>query len=321
MDRRGFARLAALGLLAPLASRGQTPAKPRRIGFLSLDVAAMEYEEPLRQLGWVEGKTIVVERRLEPKSSGHVELMPAAAEELVRLEVELIITDGTDAALAAKNATKSIPIVMAAVGDPVAVGIVSNLAHPGGNITGYSMITTDIAIKRASLVHELLPSARRVGLLVDPSSRILSIMREKSEAAYRALGVTLVPIEPIGGSDEATLAEVARRQIEVFELPLDAPREQAAAVMEVARRHRLAIIAGGRNFLEAGALMTLANNVDDQGRRVAAQIDRILRGANPGDIPIEQPTRFELGINLKTAQALGVAVPKSLLLRADQVIR
>ena len=322
-DRRSFVRLAAAGLvLGPGAARAQTAGKPRRIGFLSASVETMEYEEPLRQLGWIEGKTVVVERRLKPEDDGKVELLPAAAAELVRLKCELIITDGTDAALAAKQSTQSIPIVMAAIGDPVAMGIVTSLAHPGGNITGYSMVSTDLAPKRAALVHELLPSARRVALIVGTGSGIAPLLRAKAETAYRALGITPIPVEfDASSTDEGVLARAVDLHVQAVEIAFDGPMEEVGPLMDIALRHRLPVIAGGTTMLKAGALMSFSNNVGDQGRRVAAQIDKILRGARAGDLPIEQPTRFEFGINLKTAQFLGIAVPQSLLVRADEVVR
>jgi putative ABC transport system substrate-binding protein len=319
IDRRKFVLDAVIGLCAsPLMVQAQDTAKRRRIAFLALRDApyTMEWETPLRQLGWIEGKNIIIERRF----IGERRQLPRAVEDLIRLEVELIITDGTDAALAAKRGTTTIPIVMAAVGDPVGMGIVASLANPGGNITGYSMVSTEIAAKRAALVHELLPAVRRIALVGDRESAIGQRLRRESEAAYRSLGVTPVAV------DADTLQELqenlAPRAVQAVELAFDAPTpERAAEAITAMMRLRLPAIVGGKLLLEAGDLMALFNDADDQGGRVAAMIDKILRGARPADIPIEQPTKFVFLINLKAAKALDITVPQSMLLRADEVIR
>ena len=326
-DRRGFVRGAVVGLLfVPWPVRAQMAPKVRRVGFLSVgarpssEAELHEGDEELRQLGWVEGKNVVVERRY---TNGR-ERLPAAAEELVRLNVDLIVTEGTDAALAAKNATTTIPIVMAAVGDPVAAGIVASLARPGGNITGYSMVSTEVMPKRAALLHELLPSAGRVAVMIVPKefSRLIELMRNQAEAAYGSLGLQPIFVEfsPARGF-EAGLAEAVRERAQALDIPVWFPGPDPSTMMQAAIRYRLPTMVGQRNLLEAGGLIYFAHNSDDQARRVAVIIDKVLRGAKPADTPIEQPTRFELGINLKTAKALGLTVPQSLLLRADEVIQ
>ncbi len=319
MDRRTFVCFAAAGFVAtPLAVRGQAATKMRRVGFLSYDVTAdlKELLAPLRERGWIEGKNIVVERRL-------TDLLPAAAQELVRLNVELIIADGTEATLAAKNATTSIPIVMLGAGDPVGMGIVESLARPGGNVTGYSGVALNIGAKRAALVHELLPKAQRVALLTGWMG-IGQLMIEASEAAYRSLGVTPVLIqraEDLKGL-ERVLAEAVRLGVQAVEMdPVDLPADDVTAIMTIAMRYRLPVIVNSKDLLAAGALMSFSSDPNDQLRRVALIIDKILRGAKPADIPVEQPTRFELGINQKVAKALGIEVPQSLLVRANEVIR
>jgi putative ABC transport system substrate-binding protein len=323
IDRRAFTCVLAAGLFgAPLAVRAQTQTKMRRIGVLAPSTPTpLGYEAPLRDLGWIEGKNLVVERRF---TNFKYELLPGAAEELVRLKVELIIAGGTEATLAAKNATTTIPIVMAGAADPVGMGIVASLARPGGNITGYSEVGTELAAERAARVHELLPGAQRFALPVERKSRIAQFLRGKSEAAYRSLGVTPVVIEGTGGMKELrdALEEAGRVSVQAVDLMgFDAPAEDAPAIIATTMRYRLPVIAGGAVLLEAGALMSLTNDPDDQGRRVAAMTDKILRGAKPADIPIEQPTRFRLSINLKAAKALGIEVPQSILLRADEVIQ
>ena len=325
-DRRGFVRGAVVGLLfVPRPVRAQMAPKVRRVGFLSVgprpssEAELHEGEEELRQLGWVEGKNVVVERRY---TNGR-DRLPAAAEELVRLKVDLIVTGGTEAALAAKNATTTIPIVMASVGDPVAAGIVASLARPGGNITGYSMVSTEVVPKRAALLHELLPSAGRVAVMIAPKEfgRVVELIRNEAEAAYRSLGMQPIFVEflPARGF-EAFLAEAVRERAQALDIAL-VPGPDPATMMQAALRDRLPTMVGQRNLLEAGGLIYFAHNSDDQARRVAVIIDKVLRGTKPADIPIEQPTRFELGINLKTAKALGLTVPQSLLLRADEVIQ
>jgi putative tryptophan/tyrosine transport system substrate-binding protein len=320
MDRRRFGRLIVGSLvIAPLAGRAQTATGVRRLGFLSTaapgnDDEIKKHLAALRKLGWIEGRNIVVQSRF---TAGR-EALPTAAQELVRLKVELIITDGTLSALAAKNATTTIPIVMASVGDPVAMGIVASLSRPGGNITGYSIVSVEKVTKRAALLHELLPAAQRVALVVYSDNPLSRVMAKEAEAAYRGLGVQTIFIEP--ASVEDVLGDAVRRQAQA----LDAPylgREDAIRFIEVAMRYRLPVMGSGREAIEAGAVMSFEMDTDDQARRVAAIIDKILRGARPADIPIEQPTRFELLINLRSAKALGIEVPPSLLLRADEVIR
>ena len=327
IDRRAFTCLLAAGLfVAPLAVRAQTPTKMRRLGVLAPSAPfPLGYEAPLRDLGWIEGKNIVVERRF---TNFKYELLPGAAEELVRLKVELIIAGGTDATLAAKNATTSIPIVMGSSAEPVGMGIVASLARPGGNITGYSIVGTELAAQRAALVHELLPGAQRIALIVERTRPVVQLLRRQSEAAYRSLGVTPVVIEGTGGMKEFrdVLEEAGRLGVQAMDLlGWEAPVEDVPAIIATTMRYRLPVIISGgvegRALLEAGGLMSLTNDVDDQGRRVAAMIDKILRGTKPADIPIEQPTRFRLSVNLKAAKALGIAVPQSLLLRADELIQ
>jgi putative ABC transport system substrate-binding protein len=329
IDRRAFTCLLAAGVfVAPLAVRAQTPTKMRRVGVLTPSEPSptpLGYEAPLRDLGWIEGKNLVVERRF---TNFKYELLPGAAEELVRLKPELIITAGTEATLAAKNATTSIPIVMASAADPVGSGIVASLARPGGNITGYSIIGTELAAERAARVHELLPRAQRVALIAERTRPVVQLLRRETEVAYRSLGVTPVAIEGTGGMKEfqEALDQAGRLGVQAVDLMgWEAPVEDASAIIATTMRYRLPVIISGggegRALLEAGGLMSLTNDYDDQGRRVAVMIDKILRGTKPADIPIEQPTRFRLSINLKAAKALGIEVPQSLLLRADEVIR
>ena len=274
---------------------------------------------PLRELGWIEGRNLAVERRF---ANLQVDPLRPYAEELVRLKVEVILTFGTEAAFAAKNATTSIPIVLSSAGDPVGTGLVASLARPGGNITGYSIVSSEIEAKRAALIHELLPAAQRIALVVDPSNRISGALRKRADEAFRSLGVQPIFIEAT--SEQQLLdvpAEAVRQRAQALEMPAGITGASARRLMQSAIGYRLPIVVPDRDLLEAGALMAFYPNTDDLGRRVAAIVDKILRGAKPADIPIEQPTRFTLLINLKTAKALGNTVPQSLLLRADEVIQ
>jgi putative ABC transport system substrate-binding protein len=319
IDRRSFARIVVAGLLAaPFAVGAQTIVRARRIGFLAGWRDAQPWEAPLRSLGWIEGKNLVIERRTMEGG----DLLPSAADELVRLKPELIITDGTEAALAAKNATTSIPIVMASAGDPVAMGIVTSLARPGGNITGYSILSPEMAAKRAALIRDLLPAVQRVAVVLDGTNKISDLLRKSAEAAYRSLGVQPLFIQA-SSSEEVRdrLGDATRQGIQAVEIDFDIPGDDAARIIAAANRYRLPVIATGRHLLDAGALMSLDVNTDELGQRVAAIIDKLLHGAKPADLPIEQPTKFTLIVNMKAAKALGIAFPQSMLLRADEVIR
>ena len=325
IDRRSFVRLAVAGIaLGSSVARAQTGTAMRRIGVLSIGPTDTEEQRrelmiPMRELGWIEGRNLAVERRF---ANLQVDPLRPYAEDLVRLKVEVILTFGTEAAFAAKNATTSIPIVLSSAGDPVGTGLVASLARPGGNITGYSIVSSEIEAKRAALMHELLPAAQRIAVVVDPSNRISDLLRKRADEAFRSLGVQPIFIEAT--SEQQLLdvpAEAVRQRAQALEMPGGITGASARRLMQSAIGSRLPIVAADRDLLEAGALMAFYPNTDDRGRRVAAIVDKILRGAKPADIPIEQPTRFTLLINLNTAKALGITVPQSLLLRADEVIQ
>jgi putative ABC transport system substrate-binding protein len=325
IDRRSFVRLAVAGIaLGSSVARAQTGTAMRRVGVLSIGRTETEEERrelmiPMRELGWIEGRNLAVERRF---ANLQVDPLRPYAEELVRLKVEVILTFGTEAAFAAKNTTTSIPIVLSSAGDPVGTGLVASLARPGGNITGYSIVSSEIEAKRAALMHELLPAAQRIAVVVDPSNRISGSLRKRADEAFRSLGVQPIFIEAT--SEQQLLdvpAEAVRQRAQALEMPSGITGASARRLMQSAIGYRLPIVVTDRGLLEAGALMAFYANTDDRGRRVAAIVDKILRGAKPADIPIEQPTRFTLLINLKTAKALGLTIPQSLLLRADEVIQ
>ena len=326
MDRRAFIGGVSCALiLVPLAARAQTGTTIRRIGVLGSGAQPTPDEflqayAPLRELGWVEGKNLLVERRY---ANGRAELLRPFAEELVRLKVELIATNGTDATLAAKNATTTIPIIIWSAGDPVRTGLVASLAQPGGNITGYSFVAPELDAKRLSLLHELLPTAQRVGVLENSTNPIFGVKQKETEPLYRSLGMQTIIVEVAAASDlENAVAEMARRRAQVLVLAADSLfRVNRVLIMNAALRYALPTMVEGGDMLEAGGLLSYAVSLAEANHRHAAFIDKILRGAKPADLPIEQPTKFELGINLKTAKALGITVPQSLLLRADEVIR
>jgi putative ABC transport system substrate-binding protein len=274
----------------------------------------------LHELGWIEGQNLIVERR---EVDGGDKLLGSLAEQLVQLKVEIIVTNGTEAALAAKNATKSIPIVMLSVGDPVRTGLVASLARPGGNITGYSIVSPESEVKRIALLRELLPTAQRIGVLVNPQNPMSDIVRQESERAYHSLGMQPIFVEVLGPEELVDrVAEVAQRQGQAMVVGADPLfMTNRVALMRAALTYALPTVVEARVMADAGALVSYHVSWWEQCRRHAAFIDRILRGAKPADLPIEQPTQFELLINLKTAKALRIFVPQTLLSRADEVIQ
>jgi putative ABC transport system substrate-binding protein len=326
MRRREF--MALLGTVAtmPLAARAQQPGRVYRIGYLGtgsreqiLDLIRA-LEEGLRSLGYRIGDNVVIEYRL---ADGDTERVPALAAELARLGVDVITAANTANAVAAMKATTTIPIVMANSVDPVAAGLVATLARPGGNVTGFTQDTGDeLNGKRLELLKEILPSISRLGILWNPDfaanlKRVTS-MREVA----RPLGLTLVSAEARGlDALEQAFATMAAERAQAFVLFADPVlfnyRSQVGAM---ALKDRLPAITGPREYAEAGLLLSYGANLQDLFRRVPVFIDKIFKGAKPGDLPVEQPTKFEMIVNLRTAKALGLIVPPSVLARADEVI-
>jgi putative ABC transport system substrate-binding protein len=312
-------------IFAPVIVRAQTAGAVRRIGTLSSGARPppdeFEHEfDPLQEIGWIEGKNLVIERRY---TNGNAELLRPFAEELVQLKVELIVTNGTDSALAVRNATTTIPIILWGAGDPVRTGLVETLARPGGNVTGMSIVSTEIDAKRLSLLREVLPAARRVGVLLNSTNPISAIRKKDSERIYPTLGLQPIIIEVGAGSEiDPAIAEIFRQRGEALVIPSDSLfYVNRDALLRAALKRSLPSFVASSEMLEAGALVSYSHSLPEIRRRVAAFIDKILRGAKPADLPIEQPTKFELGINLKTAKSLGLTIPRSLLLRADEVLR
>lgn len=320
--RRRFVGSLGGGLLvASLAAGAQPASRIRRIAVLSPGPdAGAEFQDiaaVMRAFGWVEGKNF----SLQPRSANaQLDRLRSMANELAALKVDVIVAYGTDAAQAAGSATTTIPIVVVSAGDPVSAGLVASLAHPGGNITGYTFIHPEIVRKKAALLHETLPTVRRVCVLINPVGRT-SAGSLATQAAYRSLGLQPLLIEVATEPQFLdALAEASRQRAEALDFAqLSMPIPDA--LMQAVRRSKLPAMVSDRDDVEAGGLMSFTPDLNDGYRRVGAIIDKILRGARPADLPIEQPTRFELVVSLKVAKALGITVPKSILARADRVIQ
>jgi putative tryptophan/tyrosine transport system substrate-binding protein len=324
ISRRTFLGTVIGGLIAaPRATEAQQSTGIRRIGILTPAAVATgppyeEFREALRGLGYIEGTNIALEFRL---AGGKVELLPELAADLVRLKVDVIVTDGGEPSVrAAMNATKTIPIVMGTGPDPVASGLVPSLARPGGNVTGLTLPYADFAGKRLQLLKEAVPRVTRIAVLWDQANA--TIQFRATEAAARPLGVQLQSLPVRGPADFDGAFEAARRG-RVGALLLLASRvlfEHRSAIVDRALKHRLpGLFEPG--FAEVGGLMSYGPSVPDNFRRVAVYVDKILKGAKPADLPFEEPSIFRLVINLKTAKALGLTIPPSLLSRADEVIQ
>jgi len=316
-----------LGLfLAPLAAGAQQPAKLPRIGLLIQNPIAPvahlweAFRQGLRELGYVEGQNIAIEVR---SAEGKYERLPALAAELVRLRVDAIVVGSTPAAFAAKQATMTIPIVMAGVGDPVGSGLVTSLARPAGNITGLSLLTSELSAKQLELLKEALPKVSRVAVLWNPATQSHPLILREAKAAAQALGVQLQLLEVRNPDDfERAFGVATRRRAAGLLVLADAMfLSHRTRIANLAAKSRLPAMYGLTEHAQAGGLMAYAPNFAGLFRQAATYVDKILKGAKPADLPVEQPTRFELVINMKTAKALGLTFPPSILIRADQVIQ
>ena len=319
--------LAALGGAAaawPLAARAQQSGKLQTIGFMgqSTRSAASEWVAPfvqrLRELGRIEGRTVTIEYRW---AEGREERIAQIAAEFVRLKVDIVVTSGTPEVLAAKQATSVIPIVFATAGDPVANGLIDSLARPGGNVTGLSLQSNDIAGKRLGLLREVVPGLGRLAILANVSNPFSVLELGETRAAARMLGLEADSLEIRQGEDIATAFEAVKGRAEAVYVCTDGlVNANRIRINTLALAARLPTMHGYRDYVEAGGLMSYGANLPDLFRRSADYVDKILRGAKAGDIPVEQPTKFDLAINLTTAKALGLKIPESFLLRADEVI-
>jgi putative ABC transport system substrate-binding protein len=324
VNRRRFFRAAVCAILAaPPLARAQTRTNVRRIGILY--PGAPDSAEELQgergqrsKLGWIEGQNLLVERRY---ANHNPDSLRPLAEELVRLKVEVIVTAGTAATLAAMSATNTIPIVFASAGDPAGAGLVASLARPGGNVTGFSIVGTEMTAKRLAVLRELLPAVPRVGIL-ETSNPYYRAARKAREQACRSLSIQPIFVEVATSSDVAkAVAEVARRGGQGLLVDPEALfQDNLIELMRAVLRHALPMATSRAFIQEVGALVSYDNVKSEEDDRGAAFVDRILRGARPADLPVEQPTKFELIINLKTAKTLGIFVPPSLLSRAHEFI-
>ena len=322
MDRRTFfVGTGAVLFATPLAVEAQQAATPYHVGYLSSSVTVFEgFRNGLRELGYIEGQNLVIDARL---AAGKIERLPALAAELVRARVDVIAAVSPPAIQAAKAATTSIPIVMAFTSvDPVQSGFVQSLGRPGGNITGVAMIADDIAGKRLALLKDMLPRATRLALLAQVNhSSSLTQARAAKETA-NTLGIEVEIVEVHGSHDyDKALGAVRRQTPGLFILANPTFFDDRQQLAALAMRHRLATLCEWRDMTETGCLMSYGPSIPDLYRRVGTYLDRIRKGAKPGELPVEQPTKFELVINLKTAKALGLTIPTSLLGRADEVIQ
>ena len=323
MDRRTFlAGTGAVVLAVPLAAQAQKPTKVYRIGFLRAGspptIWIEAFQQGLRERGYVNGQNVVIEFRF---TDGSHDRLPQLAEELVRSKVDVILASSSPSAVAAKNATRSLPIVFVNVYDPVGLGLVPSLGHPGGNITGLSYSSADLGGKRLELLRELVPKMRRVAVLAHPATPSSPKQLKEAEVAARALGIQVQEV-PVRSPNDFESAVKAVRGADAL-LPLEVAffTTHRARLVGLAATSRLPAIYGVKELAEAGGLMSYGVHFADLYRRAATYIDKILKGATPADLPVEQPTKFELVINLKTAKALGLTIPPLLLARADEVIQ
>ena len=304
----------------------EQPKKISRIGLLSnlsaSNTTAWEqaFRHGLSDLGWIEGKNITIEYRY---SSGRNERLRELAAQLVHLKVDVIVTSISPETEAAKNATKKIPIVMASVGDPVGSGFVVSLAHPGGNITGLTNLAPQLSGKRLELLKETVPNLTRVAVIWDPDTPISSLAWKESHAPARALGLQLYSMEVRSANEfDEAFANATRARVGAVSIGPNTPvAGNQKRVAEVAVKYRLASIWQLSEFIDVGGLMAYGPDRSDLFRRAAAYVDKILKGRMPADLPVEQPTKFEFAINLKTAKQLGLTIPPNVLARADRVIK
>jgi putative tryptophan/tyrosine transport system substrate-binding protein len=325
--RREFIILLASATAWPRAAHAQQQAgKVPRIGFLGVTSPSdrpsllAAFRQGLRELGWVEGQNIVIDYRF---AEDRLDRLPDLAAELVRLKVDIIVSVGTQGVTAAKNATETIPIVMIGVRDPVGTGLIASLARPGGNVTGVSgSAGLEIVIKQLELLKETVPKAHRVAILSNPANAYHQLAIREVSVAAGSLGVQLQLLEARGPNEfDGAFAVMAKERVGALLVVSDVIfNNHRTRLADLAARSRLPAAYGVRESVEAGGLMSYGTSFLDLHRRSAAYVDKILKGAKPADLPVEQPTKFELVINLKTAKALGLTVPPTLLARVDEVI-
>jgi putative ABC transport system substrate-binding protein len=324
MRRREFITLLGGTAAWPLAARAQQRGKLPTIGFLGQHARSAVTEwtaafvQRLRELGWIEGRTIAIEYRW---AEGRNERFTEIADEFVRRNVDIIVTSGTPPVLAAKQATTGIPIVFAAAGDPVEAGLVASLARPGGNVTGLSNQTPDLAAKRLEILREVVPGLRRLAILSNVGNRLAVLEMREVQVAASTLGLEVVTLEIQRGEDIAPVFEALKARADALYVCLDALLlTNRIRINTLALTARLPMMTATRDSVEVGGLISYGPNFPELWRRAGDYVDKVLRGAKPADIPVEQPTKFDLAVNLTTAKALGLEVPPMLLARADEVI-
>ena len=326
MDRRAFIGAASCLVAVTYAATAQQTRPVRRIGWLwnerpFLTPDGVQWSTRyLRDLGWTEGRNLAVERRF---TRGDANLLPGLAEELVRLKVDLIVAEGTRVTLAVKQVTNHIPIIVARSGDPVAAGLVASLARPGANVTGTSTTSLDLDSKRFEILRELMPAVKHVGELLVPANPLTRVTRTQHKGVLNALGMQLIVVEVTQVDDlENAVAEVAGRGSQVLYVsPEPLLNDNFPHILRAAQKHSLPILVDTTEWLEQlGVLASYGPDQDELDRQLAFFIDKILRGAKPADLPVQQPRKFEFAISLKTAKAFGITIPPSLVLRADRVI-
>ena len=327
MDRReAIIAVVALGAI-PFAAESQQAAKVARIGYLGRDIASARhlpeaFLRGLRDLGYVEDRNVVIEYR---DAEGKAERLPALAADLVALKVDIIVAASIQPALAAKQATGTLPIVFASVGDPVSSGLVTSLARPGGNVTGLSFLAPELVGKHLELLKQAVPGVSQVAVVWQPGffgERMERDLLKRAEVAAQALGMRPQFVDARNPADfDRAFAEMTRvRAGALTVLSSSMFLGERRRLVDLAAKHRLPAEYPYREFVDAGGLMSYGANIADLYRRASAYVDKILKGAKPGDLPVEQPTKFELVINLKPAQALGITIPQSVLARADDLI-
>jgi putative ABC transport system substrate-binding protein len=325
VDRRTFLTATVALLAAPLAAEAQPAAKVYRIGYLGYATLSVEskylevFQQRLRELGYVEGQNVIIEYRW---ADGKPDRLAELAADLVRLRVDVIAAVGNPSIVALKGATQTIPIVMVVAGDPVGTGLVRSLDRPGGNVTGLSNLAEGLSAKWLELLKEAAPSLTRVAVLRVPSTSAHAAMSKEIQVAAQRLGATLqfLEVRDLGEIQRALDALPDGRSDALIVLPHPVTFAHRRRIVDIAAKNKLPGMYPWAEFAEAGGLMAYAASRPDMFRRSAMYVDKILKGAKPADLPVEQPTKFELVINLKTAKALGLTIPQSVLARADQVI-
>jgi putative ABC transport system substrate-binding protein len=325
LKRREFISLLGGAAVAwPIAARAQQQAKLPTIGYLGSSTALAQsrwlgaFIQRLRELGWIEGRTMAIDYRW---AEGRRERAAEFAAEFVRLKVDIIVTSGAANVIAAKQATSAIPIVFAVTADPVGAGLVANLARPGGNVTGLSAQSTDFAGKQLELLREVLPSLGRLAIIANVDSPGAVLEMGEVQAAARTLRLDVATFELRRAEDIGPVFEALKGSADaLYVVPDPLVAANRIGIISLALAARVPAIYGSREYVDAGGLMSYGPNIPDLFRRAGDFVDKILRGAKPADIPVQQPTKFDLVINLKTAKALGLEVPSTLLARADEVI-